>query len=241
VTEPPPAVPRADPFNGSRFIFSTDVRAGQVAPIRDDAGHVRLTYRSFASVVGVVALFVAAIVFFAGAAATLFLLAEGRPAAAAAAAILSLAFSGMIAGMVPPVRVTLYDGTKPALSIVQRSRFAFPFATYAVTTADGSTLALIRSGVMSRLGRCRWVLRGTTDGYAVEESFGRALVRKMLGKFDRRYQSNVRLVHENREEGEIVRRPDDDGQFDYIELARGATLDRRVAVALATLVFGSEP
>ena len=107
--------PRTDPFQATRFTFSTDVRAGEVSSIRDNSGEVRLTYRSFATVVGIVALFVAAVVLFAGAAATVFLIAEGRFGAAAAAAILSLAFSGIIAGMVPPVRVTLYDGPKPAL------------------------------------------------------------------------------------------------------------------------------
>jgi hypothetical protein len=221
------------------------VRAGQIASIRDNAGHVRLTYRSFATIIGIVALFVAAVVLFAGAAATLFLVAESRPGAAAAAAILSLAFSGMIAGMVPPVRVTLYEASKPALSIVQRSRFTFPNATFAVMTPDGSTIALIRSGVMSRLGRSKWRIAAPAElgytGRAIEESFVQAIVRKMLGKFDRRYQSNVRVVHADSEAAEIVRRPDGDGQFDYLDIARGSTLDTRVAIAVATLVFGSEP
>ena len=206
---------------------------------------VRLTYRSFATVVGVVALFVAAVVLLAGAAATLFLVAESRPGAAAAAAVLSLVFSGVIAGMVPPIRVTLFDGQKPALTIEQQSRFTFPFATFAVTGPDGEAIANVRSGVLSRLGRSRWRFaappNGPRNGYAVEESLANAITRKMLGKFDRKFQSDLLIMYEGAVAGQIVRRPDVAGQFDYLELASSTELDRRVAVAVAVLVFGSEP
>ena len=172
-------------------------------------------------------------------------MAEDRPGAAAAAAILSLLFSGVIAGMVPPVHVTLFDEEDAAITIEQQSRFTFPFATYAIIGSRGEPLADIRSGVLSRLGRSRWRIaappNGPRNGYAVEESLASAITRKMLGKFDRKFQSNLVIMYEGSVAGEIVRRPDGAGEFDYLEIASGTELDRRVAVAVATLVFGAEP
>lgn len=147
--------------------------------------------------------------------------------------------------MVPPIHVTLFDGQEPVLTIEQESRFTFPFATFAVTGPEGQPVARIRSGVLSRLGRSRWRFasppNGPHNGYAVEESLANAIARKMLGKFDRKFQSNLLIMYEGAVAGQIVRRPDVAGEFDYLELATGTELDRRVAVAVATLVFGSEP
>lgn len=186
----------------------------------------------------------AGVVLLAGMAATLFLVAEGRETAAAAAAALSLIFSGVIAGMVPPVRVTLFNGERPVLAIRQRSRFTFPFATYAVSAGD-SDIALVRSGVLSRLARSRWSFaspaNGPRNGYAIEESLANAFTRKALGKFDRKFQSNLVIRFEGDIAAHIVRRPDENGSFDYLLITAETDLDHRVAVAIATLVFGSEP
>ena len=232
----------ADPFSGTHFYFRHDPRPGQIATIEDRSGRVRLTYRTFANVIGIVALFVAGVVLLAGAAATLFLVAEQRGSAAGAAAALSLVFSGVIAGMVPPVRVTLFEGQDPALTIVQQSRFTFPYATYAVSDRNGETIALIRSGVLSRLGRNRWRFASPAhsprNGYAIEESLANAIARKMLGKFSRRFQSDLIIMFEGSVVGQIVRRPDDAGDFDYLEIVHDTELDHRAAVAVATLVFG---
>ena len=187
----------------------------------------------------------AGIVIVAGAAAALFLLAERRQATAAASIVLSLGFSAVIATLVPRTRVTLYDGSKPSLVIVQRSRVAFPRTTYAVKTSDGATIALLGRSMLSRLGRNSWSIDSPVDqrgsGFAVEESLGRALVRKFAGKFNRTREANIRLYHQGLASGVIVRRPDQTGEADYLDLAANGTLDRRVAVALATLVFGAEP
>lgn len=206
-----------------------------MATIRDANDHVLLTYRSFATVAGIVAALVSGIVAVAGFAATLFLLAEGEPIRAIAALILTIAFAFLIALLVPRVNVTLYDDGQPALTISQKA--VFPAACYAVATPNGATLAELRKSVFSRLGRNHWsiVHEGRYAGGAAEESFSRALVRKLLGKFSRRFESNVILDHG----GAIIRRPNSN-RVDVLELTSDA-VDRRVAVALATLVLGREP
>lgn len=232
-------------FTASRYHFAPGVRAGETASITDADGAPLFSYRSFASVVQIVAALVIAIVLITGLAAASFLVAEQRPAAAAASAVLSIAFAAVIAALVPHTRVTLYHDTEPVLRIVQRSRLSFPTTTWAVRTPEGTTLALLRKGALSRLATNRWTItvppdhRGTA--YAVEESFGRALGRKILGKFRRRFEANMRIIHNGVPAAVIVRRPDEKGRADYMEIAAGSSLDARVAVALATLVFGAEP
>jgi hypothetical protein len=61
----------------------------------------------------------------------------------------------------------------------------------------------------------------------------------VLGKFNRRFETNVRIVYGGIPVGRIVRRPEN-GRADVLELTSDA-LDRRIAVALATLVLGREP
>ncbi|HUP45971.1 MAG TPA: hypothetical protein VM779_10720 [Thermoanaerobaculia bacterium] len=232
-------------FHGRRYRFTPGMPAGEVASIADGGGRVLLTYRSFASVVGIVAALVIAIVLVTGVAAALFLAAEERPGAAMAAVLLAFTFAAVIAALVPRTRVTLYHDSQPALRIVQRSRLSFPETTWAVRTDDGTTLATIRKGALSRLSTNRWTISTPPDqsgaAYAAEESFGRALLRKILGKFRRRFEANMRVIHNGLPAAVIIRRPDEQGEADYLELAAGADLDPRVAVALATLVFGSEP
>jgi hypothetical protein len=248
-----PATPATPPtpqmndrlFSSTRFRFQSGVRAGETVNIRNSDGQVVLTYRGFASVVTIVAALVAGIVLIAGTAAALFLLAEHRPGAAIIAVVLSLAFSAMIAALVPQTRVTLFDGEKPALSIVQQSRVAFPRTTYAVRTPDGATIALLGRSMFSRFGRNSWSIDSPADqrgsAFAVEESLWRAMVRKFAGKFNRTREANIRIYHQGIASGVIVRRPDQTGDADYLDLTANGSLDRRAAVALATLVFGAEP
>jgi hypothetical protein len=97
--------------------------------------------------------------------------------------------------------------------------------------------------VWSRLGRNRWDILNSHDdrpiGYAVEESLSRAWLRKFAGKFNPRHQTNVRINYLGKGTGWIVRRPDSNGDVDVLDIA--GDIDRRVAVALATLILGSEP
>jgi hypothetical protein len=232
-------------FTAQRYYFDPGVRAGDVATIADPSRQPILTYRSFASVVGIVATLVISIVLLTGLSSALFLNAEKRPGAAIAAAMLAFVFAILIAALVPRTRVSLYSGNDPVLRIVQSSRFSFPSTTWAIRTPGGDTLAEIRKGAFSRLATNRWTITGPADvrgrAYASEESFSRALVRKLLGKFRRKFEANIRVVHHGVPAAVIVRRPDAEGQIDYLELTAGSDLDPRVAVALATLVFGLEP
>jgi hypothetical protein len=230
-----------NPFASTRYAFTTGLRSGEVAYVRDASGNASLSYRSFASVVGIVAALTAAIVVIAGLAAAAFLAMEHRPGAAIAAIVLSFGFSLLIAMLVPPVSVTLFNGQTPALTIAQDSRTPFPTISYAVVTADGHRLARIRRSFLSRLGRNRWRVLDTAGqpiAYAVEESLGRALQRKLFAKFNRAYDANVRVVCGGRDAGTILRRGAD---ADVLQLAPDSPLDPKVAVALALVVLGAEP
>jgi hypothetical protein len=225
------------PFARTRYRFTTGLRAGELARVRDDDGHVVLCYRSFASVAGIVATLVSGIVVVAGLAATVFLISEGSPVRAVLAAILTAVFAVLIAMLVPRANVTLYDEDTPALTIQQRA--VFPAESYIVSAPNGASLALLRRGLLARFGRNRWTIEteGRTIGHALEESFRRALVRKLLGKFHKRYDTNVHVEYNGLDAGTIYRRGADS---DVLEL-RSDVADRRVCVALATVILGREP
>lgn len=218
---------------------------GEHVDIRDEEGKPILHYRGFATIVGLVAAFMATVVMIAGAAAVCFLIIEGRPFPAVASFLLSAGFALVIPFLVPPVTVTLFNDETPVLTIAQTSRVTFPSAAYAIVTADGKTLANVRRSFLSRLGRNRWqILDPVTDastGEAVEESFRRSLVRKIGGKFRRSLEANVLLRDHGAEAGVIHRRPDTAHKYDVLEIHEASGIDRRVAVALATLVLGAEP
>ena len=240
----PAAVP-APAFAHLRFQFTTGVPAGEKATIRDGAGSLLFSYRSFASAVGIVATLVASVVLLAGAAGVLFLLIEGRLFPALVALMMSGIFAVVIILLVPPSGVTLYDGSQPALTIAQQTKFSFPNVTWTVNTADGQLVGRVRRSFLSRLGRDRWIVMGPSDagptGSALEESLGRALLRKVAGKFTAQQQSNLRIRYAGSDAGTVQRRPTGDGAADLLVLTPNCPLDRRLAVALATLVLGSEP
>jgi hypothetical protein len=217
------------------------IAAGETANVRGEDGSIVLSYRSFASVVGIVAALMAGIVLIAGAAGVLFLLVDGRVLAAIIAMLLSLGFAALIVMLVPATNVNLYENHTPAVTISQQSSVSFPAVSFVVATPEGQVIGRLRKSFFSRLGRNRWTIDAAQRGYAVEESLSQALVRKVGGKFSTRYQSNVRIVYGGRDAGWIIRRSDNGQPADRLELAPDSTLDRRVAVALATLVLGGEP
>jgi hypothetical protein len=154
-------------------------------------------------------------------------------------------FAVVIILLVPPISVTIYDGPDPALTIAQQSSIGFPVVTYIVSSIDGKPLGRLRKSFFSRFGRNRWAILPPNDhgprGEAVEESLGKAIMRKIAGKFSPRYESNIRIRYAGSEAGWIIRRPNETGEVDVLDLAPDAPLDRRVAVALATVVLGAEP
>lgn len=217
------------------YRFTTGLRAGETATIRGAHDEVLLTYRSFASIVGVIAAFLAGIVAVAGAAGVLLLVYQGAPIRAILAGALTLAFALLIAMLVPRVNVTLFEDNRPALTIAQTS--VFPSATYFVTTPNGTRLAELRKSVLSRLGRNKWTIthQGRYLGEAREEGVFGSIFRKFLGKFSRAFETDVALTYGGVPAGRIDRR-----KSDTLTLT-GDALDRRVAVALATLILGREP
>jgi len=228
------------PFAHTQFRFTTGLRAGEIAAVRGANGEVLLTYRSFASIVSVVAALVSAIVAVAGLAAVLFLMAEKSPVRAAVTLALTIAFTFIIGLLTPRANVTLYDEGQPALTISQRA--TFPSSAFVVAAPNGAHLAELRKSFLARLGRNRWTIQhdGRYVGEAIEESFFGALLRKLYGKFSRRFETDVRITHGGIEAGHIVRRPDDAGRVDVLDVTSDA-LDRRVMVAVAVLILGSEP
>ena len=237
---PKPAAAPLSAFAATSYQFTTGLRAGETATIRDSGGTVLLTYRSFASVVPVVAALVCGLVVLAGVAGALFLIEKDSFLLAAIAFVLTFAFATFIGLLVPRTNVTLYDDGNPALSISQRS--AFPSATFVVATPNGATLATLHKSLLARFGRNRWTITQESRflGDAMEESFAGAFVRKILGKFSRRFETNVRIQQGGVDVGAIIRRPDGERPVDLLELSSDA-MDRRVAVALATLILGREP
>ena len=192
---------------------------------------------------GIVALVVTLIVVLTGGAAVVFLLSDGRPLPAILAFLLSAAFSVVIAMLVPPTRVALREHDETALLITQASNVSFPIVTYAIGTPDGALIGRVRRSVWSRLGRNRWHILSANGemhvGHAVEESLSRAMLRKIAGKYSRRYESNIRILFDGKHAGWIFRRPGPDGQVDVLDVT--GDIDRRLAVGLTTLILGTEP
>ena len=218
------------------------IPAGETAYIRGDDGDALLSYRSFASVVGIIAALMSAVVLVAGAAGVLFLLLERRPLPAIAAMILSAAFAVMIVMLIPATNATIFEGGTPVITIAQQPGVSFPTTTWIVSAPDGQLIARIHKSFLSRFGRNRWKMTSEKSrGEAVEESLTRAIIRKLFGKFARAYQSNLRILLDGDEAGWIIRRTDALGRADVLDLHPALTLDRRAAVALAVLVLGSEP
>jgi hypothetical protein len=228
------------PFSNASFRFTTGLHAGEVAHILGEDGQILLSYRSFASVSGVVAALVSGIVFVVGLAAALFLLAEHSPLRAGVVIALTILFAFIITLLVPRVNVTIYDDGQPALTISERSTLMA--SAFIVSTPNGARLAELRKGAFSRLGRNRWQIssEGRYIGEAFETSLVRAIVRKFLGKFNRSFETDLAIEAGSLNAGRIIRRPTHEGETDVLKIENDV-LDRRVAVALATLVLGSEP
>lgn len=226
-------------FQHGQFLFTTGLRAGEIAEVRSHGGEILFTYRSFANVVAVVASLVAAIVGLAGLAGTALLTAEGAPLRALSALALTAVFFWMILRLVPRTSVTLFDGMRPVLTIAQHSHF--PVARYRVARGDGQPIGELARSALARLGRNRWRIlqEGRLVGEAGEDRLREALIRKILGKFSHRWETNVHIEHGGMPAGKILRRPDETGQTDVLVI-EDETLDPRLSVALATIVLGSE-
>jgi hypothetical protein len=222
-------------FANTVFHFTTGLHAGETATVRGATGETLLTYRAFASIVGVIAAFVSGIVAAAGVAATLLLLYEHSFRRALIALAMTFAFSVVIALLAPRTQVTLFEESNPALTIAQRT--IFPTAVYVVSAPNGAPLAELRKSFVSRLGRNRWRVfqNGRLIAEARESSLVGAMLRKLLGKFSRAFETDVDVTSGGLPVAHIHRRT-----RDVLQVTSDA-IDRRVLVALATLVLGREP
>jgi hypothetical protein len=233
-------VTRGNPFAHLRYQFATGVPAGDLVPIRSEPGDVVLCHRSFASITGTVASLVSAIILAAGAASALFLVAEKQVLGASAAVMLTAVFALFVAMMVPRINVALYQDTNPVLTLWQQS--IFPSSSWLIATAEGTPIALLRRSLASRMGWSRWTI--TQDGRYVGElrevGYARAILRKALGKFSRRYETDMVIEYGGLLAACIIRRPGASGNVDVLEIISD-TLDRRLAVGAAAIVFGREP
>ncbi|HUR80324.1 MAG TPA: hypothetical protein VM733_06140 [Thermoanaerobaculia bacterium] len=222
-------------FAHTVFHFTSGLHAGETAAVRGANGETLLTYRAFASITGVIAAFLSGIVAVAGIAATVLLLYEQSFFRALMALAMTFAFSIVIALLTPRIQVTLFEESNPALTIAQRSMF--PAATYVVSAPNGAQLAELRKSFLSRLGRNRWrVLQNARlVAEAREAGFFGAMLRKVFGKFSRSFETDVDVTSGGLAVARIHRRT-----TDVLQVTSDA-IDRRVLVALATLVFGREP
>lgn len=230
----------SDGFGTGPWLFAAGVRRGEIAPVRAADGRVVFTHPGFASVAGPIATAVSVIVLLAGFATALFLFGEGLPLQSLATFLLTLGFVVLIAMSIPRANVTLFDADeRPALTISQLS--VFPASQWLLTTSDGAPLATIRTTHWSRLGKNRWTITngGRYLGEASEESWIRAWMRKLAGKFSRRFESDVVLMSGVLPAGRIHRRPDA-GTPDRLELS-SEVIDPRIAIALSVLIVGREP
>ena len=212
--------------------------AGETVRIRDDDGNVLFTYRSFASVIGIVAALVASIVIVAGVRGGVF---SDRRAQRrhghrriGPQRLLRVGHRSCSCRRSTSRCSTTHS---PALTIAQKSRSNFPSATFTVVTPDGSPVA--RPPQVGLLApRPQPMDDRAAAGYAVEES-----VRPRAAAKDRReVQPPLR--------GELsssTRRTKSRGSSGAPTHTATSTssrspappLDRRAAVALATLVLGT--
>jgi hypothetical protein len=222
-------------FASTVYHFTTGLHAGETAEIRTASGDVLLSYRAFASIVGVIAAFMSGVVAVAGVAGSLLLVYELSFIRALIALTLTLAFSIVIAMLAPRTSVTLFEESAPALTIGQRA--LFPSALYVIATPNGAQLAELRKSFLSRLGRNRWRVHqgGRLVAEAREASFLGSMLRKLFGKFSRSFETDMIVTSGGLPVARILRR-----EAEALEVTSDA-IDRRVLVALATLVLGREP
>ena len=226
-------------FAHSFFQFRRGASARDITSILDERGTQLFSYRGFSSVLGIIAILMSGVVTLAGIAATILLVSQRQPLRGASAAALTIVFAWLIAMLVPKVSVTLFHENRAVLALSQTA--SFPTARWQVKTNNGTVLAVISRPQLSRIGRHYWLVEhdGRYLAEATERGFFAALRRKLLGKFNRKFETNLIVLAGPVEAARIVRRPEN-GRSDFLEL-HGDLIDRHIAVALATLVIGSEP
>lgn len=240
----------ADPrFQMSRYVLDVSVPYGERSTVRDESGNPLFHYKRPVNLAGFLAGLFATLVAIAGAGVTIFLAASAFYFQALVAFLMTAGFVLVILLLVPRRRhIYLYDD--PDLSSVnlmlwQETRFTFPVLRFSVRAADGRMISSFSRNFLSIFGRHRWAigdaLGTSTLGCAVEDSLGKALLRKFLGSFFGLFKTNFHILIGDEKVGVIDRRTSGLDRY-FLDLTPDASygFDRRTALALAILIDGLE-
>jgi len=197
-------------------------------------------------VTSLVATLVTVFVSLCGLAAVLYLLIDGRFGGAFLSLLVTTGFELIIPLLVPPTDVVFFTDkalTARALEIVQVGRPFLPVDRFSVRNAEGNELGQVERRALSRLTTHRWLIfdhDGRLRAVALEESTGRAMIRKLTGKFRPDLDSDLLLTIDGEAGGRLIRRAN--GERGTLQLTRAdRRIDERLLVATAALVFGLEP
>ena len=235
-------------FRQGLYVLDVSVPYGERSTVRDEDGKPLFYYRRPVNLVGFVAGLVAGFIFLAGLASTVFLAIDRRIIPAALALILTAIFFTIVLLLVPRRHIYLYKDesmTSVALMLWQETRLSFPVLRFTARVPDGTMIGCFTKSAFSSLGRHRWAIfdrmGAARIGHAVEDSFSRAMIRKVLGSFFGMLRTNFLLFMNGRQVGVIDRRTTPlDRYFLDLRGEAGEQVDRRVALALAVLIDGLE-
>lgn len=244
----PPSQSTEDLFRQGLYVLDVSVPYGEQSTVRDEDGEPLFYYRRPVNLVGFVAGLVAGFIFLAGLASTIFLTIDRRIIPAALALVLTAVFFTIVLLLVPRRHIYLYKDesmTSVALMLWQETRLSFPILRFTARAPDGTMIGCFTKSAFSSLGRHRWAIFDRMGvariGHAVEDSFWRAMVRKVLGSFFGMLRTNFLLFMNGQQVGVIDRRTTPlDRYFLDLRGEGGEQVDRRVALALAVLIDGLE-
>lgn len=233
--------PRNDAFaSGDRFIFDLESNAENRSTVRDDDDHPIFVFFRPLSLVGLIAGLVSSTIILGGTAVALFLWQQDATTRALFAFALTFVFALVVLALVPRRTIVLRnpeaDGA-PVLTLRQENGAPAPVRKF-LAICGGETVAQFHKNVFSNLGRRRWRIVGSggeSVGYAVEDSWVRAMLRKPFGTFLSSLRTDFEIVASGREIGLFIRRGEFTSGRCVLEL-RDATFDRRTAVALGLLL-----
>ena len=235
-------------FKHSLFVLDVSVPWGERSTVRDGEGKALLYYRRPVNLVGFVAGLVAGFIFLAGLAATIFLALGEKFIPAVLSLVLTAVFFTIVLLLIPRRHIYVFKDeamSNVSLMLWQETRMSFPLLRFTARLPDGAVIASFTKSALSGLGRHRWSIcdkiGASRIGYAVEDSFHRAVIRKFLGSFFGLLRTNFLIFVGGNRVGHIDRRTAPlDRYFLDLRADTEERADRRVALALAVLIDGLE-
>ncbi len=142
--------------------------------------------------------------------------------------------------------IYVYNNTameSPILNILQDNIFMILYMRFTVTTPDGKVIAKFRRRNLISALRRTWDIQspeGTVVGRAVEDSWGKALLRRFV-PFGELFKTDFIITIGNRVIGKFIRRWTMADKY-ILDLTEDPqkTFDRRAAIALAVLLDAGE-